>query len=56
MSEEQFQKEKMYQATMCIARRMKASGLISEAEYARLEECFLAKYRPAIGVLSADIR
>ena len=56
MSEEQFQNEKLYQATMNLARRMQKEGLISEADYCRLDKLFLAKYRPVIGALSADIR
>ena len=56
MREEQFRNEKLYQATMNIARRMRDAKLISEAEYCRLDKLFLAKYRPAIGILSAEIR
>ena len=48
MTEADFKKEKLYQATMHIARRMLAQNLISPQDYRRVDEIFLAKYRPLL--------
>lgn len=56
MSEEQFQKEKLYQATMNLARNMLKNGFISEKEYAIIDTIFLEKYRPTLGTLFSGIR
>ena len=55
MTKEQFQREKMYQATMGMVRRMLSEGLISQEEYARVEQVFLEKYKPLIGSIYAEI-
>ena len=55
MTKEQFQREKMYQATMGMVRRMRSEGLISQEEYARVEQVFLEKYKPLIGSIYAEI-
>ena len=49
MTKEEFHNEKMYQATMGVVRRMHSEGLISQEEYARVEQVFLEKYKPLIG-------
>lgn len=54
MTKEQFQREKMYQATMGMVRRMLSEGLISQEEYARVEQVFLEKYKPLIGSIYAE--
>ena len=46
MTEEQFRAEKLYQATMNMARRMLSQRLISEEEYCQIDTIFLEKYRP----------
>ena len=51
MTEEQFRAEKLYQATMNMARRMLSQGLISEEEYCQIDTIFLEKYRPVFGTL-----
>lgn len=51
MTEEQFRAEKLYQATMNMARRMLLQGLISEEEYCQIDTIFLEKYRPVFGTL-----
>lgn len=51
MTEEQFRAEKLYQATMNMARRMFLQGLISEEEYCQIDTIFLEKYRPVFGTL-----
>ncbi len=56
MTKEEFHNEKMYQATMGVVRRMHSEGLISQEEYARVEQVFLEKYKPLIGSIYAEIR
>ena len=55
MTKEQFQREKMYQATMGMVRRMRSTGIISSEEYAKVEQIFLKKYKPLIGSIYAEI-
>lgn len=55
MTKEQFHNEKMYQATMGMVRRMLSEGIISQAEYDRMEHIFLEKYHPMIGTLFSDM-
>ena len=55
MTKEQFQREKMYQATMGMVRRMLSEGLISQAEYRQMEQIFIEKYKPLIGSIYAEI-
>lgn len=55
MTKEQFQREKMYQATMGMVRRMHSAGLISQAEYGQMEQIFLEKYKPLIGTVYAGM-
>lgn len=51
MNKVDFQNEKLYQATMSMARKMLKDGLISEEEYRQIDTIFLAKYRPVFGAL-----
>ena len=55
MTKEEFRKEKLYQVTMCIARKMLKDGLISTDEYRRLDDIFLKKYNPVYGSIFSDI-
>lgn len=55
MTKEEFHNEKMYQATMGVVRRMRSEGLISQEEYARVEQVFLEKYKPLIGSIYAGM-
>lgn len=55
MTKEEFHNEKMYQATMALARRMLREGLITEEEYHEADEIFTKKYQPVIGRLFSDI-
>ena len=55
MTKEAFQREKMYQATMGMVRRMRSAGLISQAEYGQMEQIFLEKYKPLIGSIYAEM-
>ena len=56
MSKDDFKNEKLYQATMSMARKMLSEGLISEEEYRQIDTIFLDKYRPVFGTLFSDIR
>lgn len=55
VSKEDFREEKLYQTTMCLARRMLEEGLICEEEYREIDTIFLAKYHPVFGTLFSDI-
>lgn len=55
MSKEQMKREKLYQITMSIAKRMLDDGLISKEEYAIIDTKMQEKYRPTLGTLFADI-
>ena len=55
MTKEEFHNEKMYQATMSIARKMLNQGVITEEEYGEVEAVFLKKYRPVLGRIFSDI-
>lgn len=56
MSKEDMRKEKLYQTTMHIARKMLEEGIISEKEYHRVEKIFIEKYKPVFGTLFSDAR
>lgn len=55
MSKEQMRREKLYQITMSIAKRMLTDGLISKEEYAIIDTKMKEKYQPTLGTLFADI-
>ena len=55
MTKEQFHNEKMYQATMALARQMLREGLITEEEYREVEAVFLKKYKPVLGEIFSNI-
>ena len=40
---------------MGVVRRMHSEGLISQEEYARVEQVFLEKYKPLIGSIYAGM-
>jgi len=54
MSEEQFRREKLYQATMSLMRMMRRNHLISEEEYRQMDTIFAQKYEPLFGGLWLD--
>ena len=56
MTEEEFRNEKLYEATMNLARKMLSGGLISEAQYGIFDTKMRQKYRPVFGSLFSDIR
>lgn len=55
MSKEQMRREKLYQITMSMAKRMLDDGLISKEEYAIIDTKMKEKYQPTLGTLFADI-
>ena len=55
VNEDQFEREKLYQATMSMVRRMLGKGLITEEEYRQIDTMFLEKYRPLFGTLCSEI-
>ena len=55
MTKEEFRNEKLYQATMALARKMLREGLITEEEYHEAEKKKKKKYQPVIGRLFSDI-
>ena len=46
MTDEQFEREKRYQASMNMFRTMLKNGLITEEQYAIIDTRMLEKYRP----------
>lgn len=55
MTEEQFEREKLYQATMNVFDGMRKKGLITEEQYAIIDTKMLEKYRPLLGTLFAEL-
>lgn len=55
MTEEQFEREKLYQANRNLFKSMLEKGLITEEQYAIIDTKMLEKYRPLLGTLFAEI-
>ena len=53
MNEDQFEREKLYQATMNMFRSMLKNGLITEEQYAIIDTKMLQKSQPLLGTLFA---
>ncbi len=53
MSEDLFEREKLYQATLAVARAMLVKGLINEDEFTIIDTKIREKYRPCLGMLFA---
>lgn len=53
MNEDQFEREKLYQATMNMFHSMLKKGLITEAQYTIIDTKMLQKYQPLLGTLFA---
>ena len=51
---EQFEREKLYQATMNMFRAMLAKGIITEEQYNVIDTNMLQKYRPLLGGLFSE--
>ena len=54
VNDEQFEREKLYQASMSMFRAMRENGLITEEQYALIDTKMLQKYRPLLGTLFAS--
>ena len=53
MNEDQFEREKLYQATMNMFRSMLKKGLITEEQYTIINTKMLQKSQPLLGTLFA---
>lgn len=51
---EQFEREKLYQATMNMFRAMVEKGIITKAQYNVIDAKMLQKYRPLLGGLFSE--
>jgi len=51
MNQEQFNRERLYQATLSVARIMLQKGLITAGELAVIDTKMREKYRPLLGGL-----
>lgn len=51
MSEQEFDREKRYQAAMQIADALLKKGAVSEKEYHQIKTILLEKYRPTLSTL-----
>ena len=56
MPEKEFRAEKMYLVSRSIAAAMLKQGVITAAEYAKIDARLLAKFRPTISSLTAGKR
>ena len=54
MTKEQFEREKGYQLTMYIARKMLKNGIITENEYRIIDTNCKQKYQPVFGDIFLD--
>lgn len=55
MTKAECRNEKLYQATMSMARTMLRKGIICEEDYRQIDTMFRQKYEPSLGSLLADI-
>lgn len=53
MTDEQFEREKRYQASMNLFQSMLKKGLITQEQYAIIDTKMLEKYQPLLGTLFA---
>ena len=53
MNRDDNEREVNYESRMAVARAMLRKGIITEDEYAEIDNLFLAKYRPLLGSLFA---
>jgi len=56
MNREDFRRERLYQASIAVARMMHKNGLITEEELCRIDTIFIEKYRPLLGGLRVGIQ
>ncbi|WP_414697290.1 SHOCT domain-containing protein [Peptacetobacter sp. AB845] len=51
MDKNEFKREKLYQATMLVAKKMLKNGIISIEEYQEIDVKMNEKYKPIFGTL-----
>jgi len=51
MTKAQFEREKNFQASLCIAKAMLEKDLIDRKEYGKIKAILIGKYKPIIGSL-----
>ena len=56
MNREDFCRERLYQASIAVARTMLQRGLITDNEFRQIDTMFLDKYRPLLGGLKVGIQ
>ena len=54
VNDDQFEREKLYQATMNMFQGMLKAGVITEEQYAIIDTKMLEKYRPLLGTLFSE--
>jgi len=54
MNEEQFEREKRYQATMNMFQAMLKAGIITREQYVIIDTKMLEKYKPLLGTLFSE--
>ena len=55
MKDTQFDRERKYLGTMCIAKRLLREGVITEEEYCKIDTKFKGIYGPSLSTLFTDI-
>ena len=56
MNRDDFRRERLYQASIAVARTMLQRGLITDDEFRQIDTMFLDKYRPLLGGLKVGIQ
>lgn len=54
MRKEQYRADMLYQVSLSVAKTMRAKGLITADEYAKIDTMLLAKYQPYLGRLLSE--
>lgn len=55
MSKEQFENEKMYAATMHIARMLYKQGIITKKQFQQIDTIFTKKYEPILACIYSNL-
>ena len=54
MDNSQFERERNYQISLSIAKRMLSKGLIDKKDFIKIDTLLVAKYHPLIGSLNSN--
>ncbi len=54
MTQEQFDREKKYQAALAVARSLLREGIIDDDDFTKVEDVLRRKFCPLIGAFRAD--